>query len=110
MIAYYSLMVDLFRLPRPTLDSVYRGMKCMAKASEPEWYERLAQVSDAKVDKSWEFEVRLEAFLLQAGVWEVERWVGAVEYAIWVGESGREDVARVYVEVGKFLEGALRGL
>jgi hypothetical protein len=110
MIAHYDLLVNLYQLDRPALDSVYRGMKAMAQASEPEWCERFVQMSGAGVDETWGLEPRLELFLLQAGFRELDRWVATVKYAARVGEKGREEGAWEYAETSRFLENVLRVL
>ncbi|KAJ4289760.1 hypothetical protein N0V90_011090 [Kalmusia sp. IMI 367209] len=85
--AYYNLLAELYFRPLSALLSVKRGILGMSAISEAEWLSRSNQVRQAGVNEEWDFEVRLEAFLLAGGASDLKRWFGGVEIALGLGKG-----------------------
>lgn len=103
--AKYTVMGALYAYPQVQLESVGRGIRAMAAASDGERRDRLWQLQGV-VDEMWDFEPRLETYLLEVGGGELDAWVRCVEVGLGLGKEDREMWADVYREAGRFLKGA----
>lgn len=106
-IGYYSLLRVFYSLSEASLRSVKHGIVGMARSGELEWYERLSQLQDARIDSSWPLEAKLEVMLLEGGRWGLGGWLGVVELGLGLTPEVRKSWAGVYAEANDFLKAAL---
>ncbi|KAF2878302.1 hypothetical protein BDV95DRAFT_600967 [Massariosphaeria phaeospora] len=113
IITRYKLLAALYSIPDYALLSIKRGMRAMMGVSELESEsvsesERSARLRQMKgvVDDSWDFEPRMEKYLLEAGMDEVKEWIAWTETGAWLQAHVRAQWAVTYRECGEFLESA----
>lgn len=100
--ARYTVLSALYELPLPNLQSVLRGMRAMGQANEAERGVRLWQLQGV-VDELCEFDLRLETFLLEAGMEELGSWIKWVEAGLGFGQEEREGWSRIHKGAVGFL-------